>query len=94
MKSERIRYSEFEIVTISADCADEVPAANSNEYYRVELPFNPYNTLEMRNKGYAFVDRSIGVEISLKRSKVEYQKLIRFEIRKADDTDMLSDKLR
>lgn len=87
MKLEIEEYPGFKLKRIEATSVDDVPFADSREYSRVEIPFNPKNISEMGKKGYIFADRTIGVEISLKRSKIDYQRMIRFEIKRVNSNN-------
>ena len=85
MKSDVVDYQAFALNLIEADSYEEVPTPEGNAYYRVELPNNPNNITEMSKKGYVFADRTLGVTINLKKSDMDYQKLIRFDIRRTED---------
>ena len=81
------KYPSFSLRQIEALSVDDVPYVDSTDFYRVELPAHPNNVVEMEKKGYVFADRTLGVEISLKRSKIDYQKLVRFSISNGNADD-------
>ena len=81
MRVEEVEGLDFPLRLIEAESFEEVPEAQKDSYYRVEIPSNPANIIAMEKKGYLFVERTIGVAINLKNS-VDYQKMIRFDIRR------------
>ena len=81
MKSEVLEYQGFSLCKITGSEAADIPEATSDKYYRIELPYKSTNYEEMANKGYAFVDRTLGVAINLKRNETDYAKMVRFEIK-------------
>lgn len=84
MRVETVSYPRFTLQMIDSPSAESVMPAESGRYYRVELPSAPDNCAEMQKKGYIFADRTLGVAISLKRTELDFRKLIRFEIRPED----------
>ncbi len=88
MISRTIVYPDFSLCLMEASSAEEVPNAVANSggsYSRIEIPSNRNNIAAMLKKGYLFVDRTIGVAISLRNINTDIQKLIRFETRLAED---------
>ncbi len=83
MKTDTIDFSEFRLCCLEADSFFDVPNSERDAYYRVEIPFNPNNAIEMAKKGYVFVDRTLGVSVSLRKNEIDYKKMIRFDVRKA-----------
>ncbi len=79
MQLEHQKYARFELVNIIADNPDEVNG-NEGNFIRVVLPADTMFVHKMNAKGFVFGDRTIGVSINLKRSRVEYSKLVRFEM--------------
>ena len=80
-----IVYPSFTLCSIVAESAEMVPNATPDMLYRVELPYHNGNINVMRKKGYLFSDRTIGVMINLRRNNIDYQKMLRFDIRRAKD---------
>lgn len=81
MRSDVLEYPGFSLCLISGDVAEDIPEATDDKLYRIELPYNSNNYVEMANKGYIFVDRTLAVAINLKRNETDYLKMVRFEIR-------------
>ena len=86
-----IDYNNFSLTQIQAENAESVPVAEGKGYYRIEIPSNKSNVNVLFKKGYTFVERTLGVSINLNKSDIDYQKLIRFEIKQiqANNEDIL-----
>lgn len=80
-------YSAFELTQIRADEPAEVPETAAG-FVRVEIPSAPCNSVIMKEKGFSFGDRTLGVAISLRRMEMDLNRMIRFEVRKAQKEDM------
>ena len=84
MNSRIRKYPGFSLCLIEATSADEVPEASADKLYRIEIPYHRDNINTMLKKGYLFADRTIGVTVNLRSDSIEYQKMIRFDIRPAE----------
>lgn len=84
MFAEETEYPGFRLYSVRADSPAEVPAVSGEGVFRAEIPSAPENASEMFRKGYIFADRTLGVEVNLNQSRVDYAKLVRFEIRRTD----------
>ena len=84
MFSEEIEYPGFRLHSVKGDSPVEIPAVSEEGVFRAEIPSAPENASEMLKKGYVFADRTLGVEVNLIRSRVDYAKLVRFEILRTD----------
>ena len=79
MSVEVFNYQEFSYTSIKADSPEEI-VENTADIARVELPAKPQFIEKMSNKGFSFVDRTLGVVINLKRTDIDYKKLVRFDV--------------
>ena len=79
-------YQDYRLVCISASSPDELEQLKSQNV-RAELKASPENDAAMNRLGYSFGDRTLGVSINLKRSTVDYDSLVRFNLRRAEERD-------
>lgn len=84
MKLDVLKYPEFILNHVKAESSDDIPSLGDEGFTRVELPYHPDNVVKMAEKGYVFADRTLGAVISLKRKDIDYQRLIRFEVRREE----------
>ena len=84
MQCSVISYPSFDLELIEAETAAMVPEASRISYRRVELPYAANNAAVMNDKGYVFSDRTLGVAVSLRNIAIDYQRLIRFDTRRAE----------
>ena len=84
MNTEETVYPSFRLSEVKGDSPSEVPAVSGEGFFRAEIPSAPCNCSEMLKKGYIFADRTLGVEVNLKQSRIDYKKLVRFEISRTD----------
>ena len=84
MNTEETVYPSFRLSEVKGDSPSEVPAVSGEGFFRAEIPSAPCNCSEMLKKGYIFADRTLGVEVNLKQSRIDYKKLVRFDICRTD----------
>ena len=87
MNAENQFYPSFAMTQIKAESPDDVPEISA-DLIRVELPAAAANSAAMKEKGFSFGDRTLGVAINLKKIEDDLDKLIRFEVRPAREEDM------
>lgn len=83
MTCEPQTYGNFEFLNISADNPAELDGLEAKNM-RVEMPADARFVSEMAKKGFCLGDRTIGATINLAKSAFDYNRFIRFDIRKAD----------
>ncbi len=81
MISSIVDYPDFVLCNYAGNKADEISEPEVDKFYRVELPYSPQNYVQMANKGYLYVERTLGVTINLKKNDIDFSKMVRFDIR-------------
>lgn len=87
MRLNVLSFPDFNLRLIDADSPSDVGSINDSRYVRVDIPSRSCNIAEMSVKGFIFADRTIGVSIPLNKSQMDYNRLVRFEMRNANKTD-------
>ncbi len=77
--TELITYGDIRLL----DIRDEAPAVWDTQgatHLRVTLPAAAGNVPAMQARGYTFADRTLGVSVNLRRTALDFGKLVRMEV--------------
>lgn len=89
MESTVYSYPGFELLRVRTDKPSELANLNTSGFIRVEMRAGREHLAQMAEQGYSYTDRTIGVTINLKRATLDYEKQVRFPMRKAVLEDMV-----
>ena len=81
--TELLQYEKIRLLDIRSEQIEDWQEEGAS-HIRVTLPASAATEIAMQKRGFFWADRTLGVSISLRRSKLDFESLVRLEIEETD----------